>query len=176
MLASTQKAPASTITGSDYNSLRQDVKANHTHDGTDGVKVDHTDLTNIGSKTHAQIDADITSIYSSIAGGIPWTKIQIGYPLISQFTPVGSTYRHTFPTPFARVPVLICTLVFGPINDPARMSASVIAVNVSTTSFDLMITHPGVGGGDPFPYPFGSQFYPRTDQVSIHYVALEPPA
>ena len=40
--------------------------AAHTHNGTDAPKVSHTDLTNIGSNTHPQIDAALTSIAASI--------------------------------------------------------------------------------------------------------------
>lgn len=55
----------STPLADDISNLTNAFEA-HTHNGTDAVKVSHTDLTNIGTNTHPQIDAALTSHAASI--------------------------------------------------------------------------------------------------------------
>ena len=64
---SSPKPTGGNVTGGDYNDLREDVLAGHTHSGSrDGDVVDHTDLTSVGTRSHATIDTDIDSLETAV--------------------------------------------------------------------------------------------------------------
>lgn len=59
-ISSRNVAPSASATATDYNNLRADVLSNHDHDGTEGARVNHSDLTHPNSyspsNTHQAID------------------------------------------------------------------------------------------------------------------------
>lgn len=177
-LVSVQKPASAAIVGTDYNALRQDLKANHTHNGVDGSQIDHTNLTSAGTKTHAQIDAELNNIHSAISGGIPWSKMFVARHTLSDLQHMSThRYRVTFPTPFTRLPIVVITLQFYNINQLDKVSATTPIVQLTTTHFEFEVIHPGLSGGNPGGFTFGiGNGWPPETEAYINYIAMEPPA
>ena len=149
-LASTPKSVSAVIVGSDYNELREDLLVNHAHKGNrDGTKTDHVDLLNKGTRTHDQLDAQMTGLQStvpfqkmfaigyksdSITSGPGWTST-IGEYNGSEGKRIVITFSPALPSP----PIVTCTMLPGNDNWNNNggydiYSSGSLAVESSTTT------------------------------------------
>lgn len=163
------------VVGSEHNKLREDLLSNHTHSGSgDGATVDHTDLSNVGSRTHATIDTDITNLQSAVSftkaifdnydagtktSGTGWTATAPANWNGSEGKEVTFTLSPAMPS----VPIITCNQQPGDFDYNSNGNRDIVSdgqvyvKDVSATGFKILVIR-NLNANYPVPEPVRLQF------------------
>jgi len=158
---------ASAPTGEDHNALRNDVLYNHAHTGgNNGHTISHLSLTDVGTNTHAQIDASIGAIQAKTS----FTGLQAG----RWVPPAGGNYYYgsspwlqvsvAFPTAFASPPKVIVTL--NSSGAPKRVFAPTVK-EITTTGCNVYMYSGEIIASDPNHGSYDMEQYIGFDWIAI---------